>query len=142
MALSHVGFTVWLVALSTGASPVSFTSDHGPRNTVDSGRRHVVRTMRLGAVGTSQTSGGAKPPASTQSPRGSLEGTAWNAIELYGTAVSGDVAPPDRRPHLVFGAAGQLSGSDGCNRHRTLHRQGERHLVRADSGDADGMPED
>lgn len=45
-----------------------------------------------------------------------LSDTAWNAVELYGTAVPADVAPADRRPHLVFGAAGRLSGADGCNR--------------------------
>jgi heat shock protein HslJ len=55
----------------------------------------------------------------TQAPRPAsdgLTGTAWNAIELYGTAVPADVAPADRRPHVVFGAGGQLSGADGCNR--------------------------
>src|SRR5262245_16242769 len=45
----------------------------------------------------------------------SLEGTAWRAIELVGTPVGSQFAP-DNEPHLVFGAGGQLSGADGCNR--------------------------
>jgi heat shock protein HslJ len=48
--------------------------------------------------------------------RGTLEGTAWNALELYGTAVTAQSAAPDRQPHLVFGSNGRLSGADGCNR--------------------------
>jgi heat shock protein HslJ len=46
---------------------------------------------------------------------GSLEGTAWNAVELAGMPVPPQKAP-DRQPHLVFDAKGRLSGADGCNR--------------------------
>jgi heat shock protein HslJ len=60
-----------------------------------------------------QATGGGHPPAPQGAPDG-LEGTSWNAIELEGTAVAVDAA--DRRPHLVFGAGGRLSGADGCNR--------------------------
>lgn len=56
------------------------------------------------------------PPASSGSASGGLEGTAWNAIELYGTAVTADPASSDNNPHLVFGADGRVSGADGCNR--------------------------
>lgn len=45
-----------------------------------------------------------------------LEGTAWTAIELYGATVASLGAEAGREPHLVFGAQGRLSGSDGCNR--------------------------
>ena len=55
---------------------------------------------------------GATPAPS--GPPGDLEGTAWRAVELAGAA--GPVAPEPREPHLVFGAAGRLTGSDGCNR--------------------------
>ena len=48
-------------------------------------------------------------PASAQA----LAGTAWNAIEVAGTAVT---AKGDRRPHLIFGADGRVAGTDGCNR--------------------------
>jgi heat shock protein HslJ len=43
-----------------------------------------------------------------------LEGTYWRAIEL-----AGKPAPPQdpkREAHLLFDAAGRVSGSDGCNR--------------------------
>ena len=43
-----------------------------------------------------------------------LAGTGWNAIELYGTSIP--PRPADVRPHLLFGADGRVSGSDGCNR--------------------------
>ena len=45
----------------------------------------------------------------------SIEGTAWDAIELYGIPVAGPFTTTDRQPHLVFSANGRLSGSDGCN---------------------------
>lgn len=51
----------------------------------------------------------------SQSAPSDLDG-GWNAIELAGTPVALDAAPPDRRPHLVFGPEGRLSGADGCNR--------------------------
>ena len=54
--------------------------------------------------------------AAQSSPPG-LEGTAWNAVELAGTVLPAEaIATADRRPHLVFGAGGRLSGADGCNR--------------------------
>ncbi len=45
-----------------------------------------------------------------------LEGTAWNAIELYGMAVPAQSASTEQEPHVVFGARDQVSGADGCNR--------------------------
>jgi heat shock protein HslJ len=45
----------------------------------------------------------------------SLEGTAWNAVEVYGTAVTALSAAADRQPHLVFGLDGRVAGADGCN---------------------------
>lgn len=54
---------------------------------------------------------GARPAAD-----GGLAGTAWNAVELSGMPVAVDAVPADRRPHLVFGTDGRLSGADGCNR--------------------------
>lgn len=62
------------------------------------------------------TTANPRTPASTQGTSGMLAGTAWNAVELYGTTVAPEVAPPGLRPHLVFGADGRLSGADGCNR--------------------------
>jgi heat shock protein HslJ len=47
---------------------------------------------------------------------GTLEGTSWTAVEVYGTPVTPQVASPDRDPHLVFGAGGRVAGADGCNR--------------------------
>jgi heat shock protein HslJ len=46
----------------------------------------------------------------------SIQGTSWNVVELAGTAVSPQPADAEPRPHLVFGADGRVSGSDGCNR--------------------------
>jgi heat shock protein HslJ len=45
-----------------------------------------------------------------------LEGTAWTAVELYGTAIAADWGQAERRPHVIFGPAGRPSGADGCNR--------------------------
>jgi heat shock protein HslJ len=53
--------------------------------------------------------------APPQTSPGNLEGTAWRAVELAGTRVPAQ-SPADREPHLVFGAAGRVSGADGCNR--------------------------
>jgi heat shock protein HslJ len=58
-------------------------------------------------------------PARTQptsSESTALAGTAWTVVELAGEAVPVDATPAARQPHLVFGADGRLSGSDGCNR--------------------------
>jgi heat shock protein HslJ len=59
--------------------------------------------------------------SSTQNPSNpdkapvSLEGTAWNAVELSGMAIATSPAS-ERQPHLVFGKDGRVSGADGCNR--------------------------
>jgi Asp-tRNA(Asn)/Glu-tRNA(Gln) amidotransferase A subunit family amidase/heat shock protein HslJ len=59
----------------------------------------------------------ATPRTNDRSPSGQngLVGTAWNAVELSGTALPQQSAP-ERAPHLVFAADGKLSGADGCNR--------------------------
>jgi heat shock protein HslJ len=67
---------------------------------------HIVVAVSLAAVG-------GEAPAQTIK---SLDGTAWNAVEVYGTAVPVQSPDVERQPHLVFGANGQLSGADGCNR--------------------------
>jgi heat shock protein HslJ len=46
----------------------------------------------------------------------SIQGTAWNAVELYGDTVTRQSSTSDRQPYLVFGTNGQISGADGCNR--------------------------
>jgi heat shock protein HslJ len=46
----------------------------------------------------------------------SIQGTAWNAVELYGDTVTRQSTASDRQPYLVFGANGRISGADGCNR--------------------------
>jgi heat shock protein HslJ len=43
-----------------------------------------------------------------------IQGTAWNAVELYGTAVPVSSDVRDGGPYLVFGPAGRMSGADGC----------------------------
>jgi heat shock protein HslJ len=68
----------------------------------------AVWLATLSTVASAQTTGGSNQASG-------LEG-GWNAIELYGAAVAPDAAAPERRPHLVFGADGRLSGADGCNR--------------------------
>lgn len=131
MALAHVGIAAWFVLLSTAASAQTidgnvvrariradvrllFTSDGATPVIAGGHPTNVAMTLR--PVGNTAAGGGAQtPPASQNSPHG-LDGTAWNAIELYGTAVAPDAAPQDRRPHLVFGTGGRLSGADGCNR--------------------------
>jgi len=45
----------------------------------------------------------------------SIQGTAWNAVELYGKAVTPRSGAGDPQPHLVFGADGRMSGADGCS---------------------------
>jgi heat shock protein HslJ len=45
----------------------------------------------------------------------SIQGTAWNVVELYGKAVTPQSGAGDRLPYLVFGADGKMSGADGCN---------------------------
>jgi heat shock protein HslJ len=46
----------------------------------------------------------------------SIQGTAWNAVELDGTAVPAQSNSGDLQPYLVFGADGRVSAADGCNR--------------------------
>jgi len=45
----------------------------------------------------------------------SIQGTAWNAVELYGKAVTSQSAAGDHQPYVVFGADGRMSGADGCS---------------------------
>jgi heat shock protein HslJ len=46
----------------------------------------------------------------------SIQGTAWNAVELYGKSVmSRSGADDHQQPYLVFGADGRMSGADGCS---------------------------
>jgi para-nitrobenzyl esterase len=53
-------------------------------------------------------------PDGRPAPPAALQGTAWTVVVLQGTVV--DAQPEPHAPHLVFGAGGRLSGSDGCNR--------------------------
>lgn len=122
-----------------GPSPIAFTIAYDPARVVDA-RSYVVRgrirsgerllfttdtaypvltrghpaavSMTLRAVAGSQP-GVAQPP--TPHGAGDLEGTSWNAVELYGTAVTTTATAPGRAPYLEFGVNGRLSGSDGCN---------------------------
>jgi heat shock protein HslJ len=100
MTVFEVAAVVWLVA---------------PAGAPGSG---TVSTPANG-LGRVQTDGRASPGASqavTTRAGETLAGTAWNAVELNGAAVPLDVGGQDRRPHLVFGTDGRLSGADGCNR--------------------------
>jgi heat shock protein HslJ len=112
MALAHIGFAAWFVVLSTAASSASTAATPA----ITGGHPTNVATT-LPPVGNTGAGGSAQTPPASQSTPNGLAGTAWNAIELYGTAV----APLEaRRPHLVFGpseslAAGRLAGADGCN---------------------------
>jgi putative lipoprotein len=127
---------------SPGPPPIPFTIAYDRTSIVES-RRYVVRgrilvkdqllftsdtatpvitgghpstvSITLRRVG-SQTPAGSRPPALPDGSAGGLQGTAWNAVELYGTPVTEQSAASDRRPHLVFGADGRVSGADGCNR--------------------------
>jgi heat shock protein HslJ len=45
----------------------------------------------------------------------SIQGTAWNAVELYGKAVTPRPGAGAHQPYLVFGADGRMSGADGCS---------------------------
>jgi putative lipoprotein len=127
---------------SPGPPPIGFTIAYDGTSIVES-RRYVVRarilvkdqllftsdtatpvitgghpstvSITLRRVG-SQTPSGSQPPALPDGGAGSLQGTAWNAVELYGTPVTEQSAASARRPHLVFGADGRVSGADGCNR--------------------------
>jgi heat shock protein HslJ len=74
---------------------------------------HVVLAVLIGAFaagGTAQT-----PTTPAAEGASGLEGSAWNAVEVYGTPVTTD-ANADRAPHLVFGKDGRVTGADGCNR--------------------------
>lgn len=76
----------------------------------------VVVAVWLTALPLSAASPAMLGGPSPQTESNDLKGTAWNAVELYDAALPADSAPADRRPHLVFGADGRLSGADGCNR--------------------------
>lgn len=76
----------------------------------------VVVAVLLTALSLGATSPGTTGVSFSQQESIGLEGTAWNAVEVYGTAVTADSAPAERRPHLVFGTDGRVSGADGCNR--------------------------
>jgi copper homeostasis protein (lipoprotein)/putative lipoprotein len=60
--------------------------------------------------------GGTPTPPPQPSALKSLEGSSWNAVELYGTAVPAAASESGRGPYLEFGTDGRLTGSDGCNR--------------------------
>src|SRR5690242_13082597 len=78
---------------------------------------HVGLALLIAALAACSASGaGGTHATQPDNPLASLEGTSWNAVEVNGTAVAGDVTASERRPHLVFGADGRVSGSDGCNR--------------------------
>lgn len=46
----------------------------------------------------------------------SIQGTAWNAVQLYGDNVRRQSSTGERQPYLVFGANGEITAADGCNR--------------------------
>jgi heat shock protein HslJ len=78
---------------------------------------HVGLALLITALAACSASGaGGTHSTQPDNPLGSLEGTSWNAVEVNGTAIAGDVAATERRPQLAFGADGRVSGSDGCNR--------------------------
>lgn len=60
--------------------------------------------------------GGTQLPPAQPSASEPLEGSSWNAVELYGTAVPAASSESGRGPYLEFGTDGRLTGSDGCNR--------------------------
>ena len=76
----------------------------------------ITVAMLIGALAAGGTSQAPVPPAPTAEGAPGLEGSAWNAVEVYGTPVAMDANAPDRAPHLVFGKEGRVSGADGCNR--------------------------
>jgi heat shock protein HslJ len=99
MTFLNVAAVAWLAALSgAAASGTAVMPANGFRN---------FQTSRGANPGTPQS---AAPRAET------LAGTAWNAVELNGVALPADPGGEDRRPHLVFGTDGRVSGADGCNR--------------------------
>jgi heat shock protein HslJ len=113
MTLFNVAFTVWLGTLSFTAAETVDGVEWG----------HASRGIGTIAVPTSaaaglQVNGGNREPSNqvVQRPSENLPGTAWNAVDVNGTAVPADPGGQDRRPHLVFGEDGRLSGADGCNR--------------------------
>jgi copper homeostasis protein (lipoprotein) len=86
-------------------------------------RRYGVKLVAacILAMCVAATRCGGQPPPKTPVPSeksapGGLEGTSWNAVELYGTAVEAKLLGTASAPHLVFGTDGRVSGADGCNR--------------------------
>jgi heat shock protein HslJ len=45
----------------------------------------------------------------------SIQGTAWDAVELYGRTVTSRSGAGDHQPYVAFGADGRMSGADGCS---------------------------
>jgi len=45
----------------------------------------------------------------------SIQGTAWNVVELYGKVLPPPARVGDRQPYLVFGKDGRMAGADGCS---------------------------
>ena len=76
----------------------------------------TLATFGLTVVLAGGSVGGALSAASAQTPPVNLEGTSWRAVEVVGTPVPSQSPTGDGDPHLVFGADGRVSGSDGCNR--------------------------
>jgi uncharacterized lipoprotein YbaY len=75
------------------ADRLLFTSDSA--TPVITGGHPTKVAMTLRPVANTGAGGAQTPPASQNTPNG-LEGTAWNAIELYGTAVAPCRARPGR----------------------------------------------
>jgi len=65
---------------------------------------HAVLTLWLSLMPVSQTP--KAPPT--------LKGTAWTAVEIYGTPAP--AGPHKQEAYLFFDNAGRVSGSDSCNR--------------------------
>lgn len=72
---------------------------------------YIVATMLLVASCTGPAASEAPPGAGASGT--SLEGTSWKLAALPGTTPASGVSST-----VTFGAAGMLSGSDGCNRYR------------------------
>jgi heat shock protein HslJ len=70
----------------------------------------VLTVVAIGQAGGAAVGSAQRPAAE------SLEGTSWNAVELYGTVVPAASTESGRGPYLEFGTDGRLTGSDGCNR--------------------------
>src|SRR5215471_2652883 len=69
---------------------------------------HAVLTLWLSLTPQAQ------PQAKTPPPPPTLKGTAWTAVETYGTPAP--AGPDKKEAYLFFDNAGRVSGSDSCNR--------------------------